>query len=247
MVSIHEDCVLTDGSGFPVEDKGDNELNKKIICRFCGTELHRVLLDLGMSPLCESYVPAGQLNHMEPFYPLKVFVCDNCFLVQVGEYVSPEDIFSEYAYFSSFSDSWLRHSEKYAHGMIKRFGLSSGSSVVEVGSNDGYLLQYFARNRIPVRGIDPAGNVVKVAEQKGVPTVNGFFGVELAEDLTKHGLKADLLIGNNVLAQVPDINDFIEGMRLLLAPRGVLTMEFPHLLKLIEGNQFDTIYHEHFS
>jgi len=200
-----------------------------------------------MSPLCESFLSAEQLNQMEPFYPLKVYVCGNCFLVQVAEYVSPESIFTEYAYFSSYSDSWLRHAEKYTQNMIGRFGLGPENQVVEVGSNDGYLLQYFECRGISALGIDPARNVAKVAVEKGIPTIVGFFGVELAEELAKKGTRADLLIGNNVLAQVPDINDFVAGMRALLSPGGVITMEFPHLLRLVEGNQFDTIYHEHFS
>jgi 2-polyprenyl-3-methyl-5-hydroxy-6-metoxy-1,4-benzoquinol methylase len=216
-------------------------------CRFCGTSLQFTFVDLGMSPLCESYVPAEQLNHMEPFYPLHVYVCGNCFLVQLEEYVAPENIFSDYAYFSSFSDSWLAHSKRYTDEMRSRLGLGRQSLVVEVASNDGYLLQYFVEKGIPVLGIEPAANVAEVAEKKNVPTLVQFFGVETAKQLKAKGKLADLLLGNNVLAQVPDLNDFVAGMKILLKPQGVITMEFPHLMRLMEENQFDTIYHEHFS
>lgn len=216
-------------------------------CRFCNSELAQTLVDLGMSPLCESFLSPEQLNQMEPFYPLKVYVCGHCFLVQVGEYVSPESIFSEYAYFSSYSDSWLLHAEKYTRSMLERFDLGPDKQVVEVGSNDGYLLQYFIKRGVPSLGIDPARNVAKVAVERGIPTITGFFGVQLAQELAAKGRQADLLIGNNVLAQVPDINDFVKGMRALLSSGGVITMEFPHLMRLIDDNQFDTIYHEHFS
>ncbi len=200
-----------------------------------------------MSPLCESYLSAEELNQMEAFYPLKAYVCGNCFLVQLGEYVTPEHIFTEYAYFSSFSDTWLKHSEKYANQVIERFQLGSKSKVVELGSNDGYLLQYFLQRNVPVLGVDPAKNVAQAAVKKGVPTMTEFFGTDIAKTLSQKGENADLLIGNNVLAQVPDINDFVKGIKILLRPSGVITMEFPHLMRLIEGNQFDTIYHEHFS
>lgn len=216
-------------------------------CRFCGEVLRHTFVDLGMSPLCESYLSAGQLNGMEPFYPLHVFVCGKCFLVQLMEYVAPGDIFSEYAYFSSYSDSWLKHAETYTEMAIGRFGLGSNSQVVEIASNDGYLLQYFVRRGIPVLGVDPAANVAQRAIGKGIPTVVRFFGEKTARDLAADGRQADLLLGNNVLAHVPDINDFVAGLKLLLKPQGVITMEFPHLERLIEGNQFDTIYHEHFS
>jgi len=244
---ISENFEHADRPGVTVTRKEVGELGTGIFCRFCSTELEQTFVDLGMSPLCESFLSAEQLNQMEPFYPLKAYVCGTCFLVQVGEYVSPESIFTEYAYFSSYSNSWLRHVEKYTHNMVARFGLSSKDRVVELGSNDGYLLQYFVRKGIPALGIDPARNVAKVAVEKGIPTITGFFGVELAQELVRKGTKADLLIGNNVLAQVPDINDFVEGMHLLLSPGGIITMEFPHLMRLIEGNQFDTIYHEHYS
>ncbi|HEY7337751.1 MAG TPA: class I SAM-dependent methyltransferase [Bryobacteraceae bacterium] len=216
-------------------------------CRFCGAGLSRTFVDLGMSPLCETYPAAHEFNRGERYYPLHVFVCDECLLVQLEEYESPENIFGDYPYFSSFSDSWLKHSEVYCDRMIERFGLDRQSFVVEVASNDGYLLQYFVRRNVPALGIEPAANVAKVANEKGVPTLVRFFGTELAERLAGEGRRADLVLGNNVLAQVPDLNDFVEGLRILLKPRGVLTLEFPHLLRLIERNEFDTIYHEHFS
>mgnify|MGYP005840337385 CR=1 FL=1 len=200
-----------------------------------------------MSPLCESYLTREQLDQMEPFYPLHVYVCARCFLVQLKQYVSAESIFREYAYFSSYSDTWLRHARAYVDMAIGRFGLHAGSHVVEVASNDGYLLQYFVERHIPVLGIEPAANVARAALAKGVPTLVEFFSCELARRLAAEGKAADLLIGNNVLAQVPDLNDFVAGMRVLLKPHGVLTMEFPHLARLIAENQFDTIYHEHFS
>jgi len=216
-------------------------------CRFCGAPLRDTLVDLGMSPLCESYVPAEQLNHMEPFYPLHVWVCRECYLAQLEEYVSPEHIFTEYAYFSSYSDTWLQHAKRYTDQMIERFGLGAGSHVVELASNDGYLLQYFVQRGIPVLGVEPAANVAKAAVQRGVPTLVEFFGAECAARLAAEGKGADLIAANNVLAQVPDVNSFVEGMRLLLKPGGVVTVEFPHLVRLIAENQFDTIYHEHFS
>jgi len=200
-----------------------------------------------MSPLCESYLRADQLNSMEPFYPLHVFVCEQCYLVQLEEYVSPAEIFTEYAYFSSYADSWLKHVERYTDQMIARWGLGASSHVVELASNDGYLLQYFVARNVPVLGIEPAANVAKVAESKGVPTLVKFFGRDTARELVASGKKADLIIGNNVLAQVPDINDFVAGIKILLHERGVVTMEFPHLQQLIDNNQYDTIYHEHFS
>jgi len=184
---------------------------------------------------------------MEPFYPLHVYVCEECFLVQLQEYVTPEHIFSDYAYFSSYSDSWLAHASKYTGQMVERFAIGAQSLVVEVASNDGYLLQYFVEKQIPVLGIEPAANVAAVAVQKGVSTLVKFFGTETARELAASSKKADLLLGNNVLAQVPDLNDFVAGMKILLKPAGVITMEFPHLQRLMEQNQFDTIYHEHFS
>jgi SAM-dependent methyltransferase len=217
------------------------------VCRFCGRGLKHTFVDLGMSPLCESFLTSAQLNQMEPFYPLHVFVCENCFLVQLDEYVSPEKIFTEYAYFSSYANTWLDHCRDYTDQMIKRFGLNRNSFVVELASNDGYLLQYFVQKNIPVLGIEPAVNVAKVAVEKGVPTLVKFFTRELAAELAAEGKQADLLAGANVLAQIPDLRDFVAGMKILLKPGGVITVEFPHLLRLMEGNQFDTIYHEHFS
>ncbi len=217
------------------------------LCRFCRAPLEQSFVDLGMSPLCETYPAATELNRGEVFYPLHVYVCGKCFLVQLEEYESAEKIFSDYAYFSSYSDSWLKHAETYCSTMKERFGLNEKSFVVEVASNDGYLLQYFVKQNVPVLGIEPAANVAKVAEQKGVPTLVRFFGVKLAEELAAQGRCADLVLGNNVLAQVPDLNDFVEGLKILLKPEGVLTLEFPHLSRLIEHNEFDTIYHEHFS
>lgn len=216
-------------------------------CRFCGTSLHRTFVDLGLSPLCETYPAASDFHRGEVYYPLHVYVCEKCFLVQLEEYESAESIFTDYAYFSSYSDSWLKHSENYCNKVKSRFRLNEESFVVEVASNDGYLLQYFVRQGVPVLGIEPAANVAKVAVEKGVPTLVRFFGTELANELTADGRSADLVLGNNVLAQVPDLNDFVEGLKILLKPDGVLTLEFPHLLKLIELNEFDTIYHEHFS
>ena len=216
-------------------------------CRFCGTPLKQSFVDLGMSPLCESFLSAEQLNQGEVFYPLHVYVCEKCFLVQLQEYVSVESIFTEYAYFSSFSDSWLAHAKKYTDQMVERFGLNARSHVVELASNDGYLLQYFVERGVPVLGIEPAANVAEAAVKRKVPTLVKFFGRELAAELAAQGKRADLLLGNNVLAQVPDINSFVAGMKILLADRGVITLEFPHLLRLMQENQFDTIYHEHFS
>ncbi|MGB8768996.1 MAG: class I SAM-dependent methyltransferase [Candidatus Korobacteraceae bacterium] len=216
-------------------------------CRFCGAELRQTFIDLGMSPLCEAYPSADDLNHGEVYYPLHAYVCSQCFLVQLEEYESEENIFSDYPYFSSYSDSWLRHCENYCDKMMKRLALNETSFVVEVASNDGYLLQYFVERNVPVLGIEPAANVANVAIEKGVPTLVRFFGAQLAEELAAEGRCADLVLGNNVLAQVPDLNDFVEGLKTLLKPEGVLTLEFPHLLRLIECNEFDTIYHEHFS
>jgi SAM-dependent methyltransferase len=200
-----------------------------------------------MTPLCETYPSAADLNRPEVYYPLHAYVCESCFLVQLDQYESAEKIFSDYPYFSSYSDSWLKHCETYCESIRQRFGLNGNSFVVEVASNDGYLLQYFVRNQVPVLGIEPAANVAKVAVEKGVPTLARFFGTTLAATFASKGNLADLVIGNNVLAQVPDLNDFVEGLRILLKPQGILTLEFPHLLQLIERNEFDTIYHEHFS
>lgn len=220
---------------------------KKAGCRFCGTPLEHTFVDLGMSPLCQSFVSADHLNHMEPFYPLNVYVCGKCFLVQLQEYVAPQNIFSDYLYFASYSDTWLAHAKAYTDLMAQRFAINEKSLVVEIASNDGYLLQYFVEKKVPVLGIEPAANVAAVATQKGIPSLVKFFNSDTARELVSKGQRADLLLGNNVLAHVPDINNFVAGMKILLKPAGVITMEFPHLMRLMEENQFDTIYHEHFS
>jgi SAM-dependent methyltransferase len=216
-------------------------------CRFCGAGLRRTFVDLGLSPLCETYPAAAELNRGETYYPLHVYVCEKCWLVQLEEYESPEKIFSDYAYFSSYSDSWLKHAQNYCGKMVEQLNLNERSFVVEIASNDGYLLQYFVQRNVPVLGIEPAANVAKVAVGKGVSTLVQFFGAELANELVAQGRSADLVLGNNVLAQVPDLNNFVEGLKVMLKPEGVLTLEFPHLLQLIQLNEFDTIYHEHFS
>jgi SAM-dependent methyltransferase len=216
-------------------------------CRFCGASHSHVVVDLGMSPLCESFLAADELDRMEPFYPLCVRVCEDCHLVQVKQYVSGEHIFSDYAYFSSYSNSWVEHARRYAEAMIERFTLGETNSVVELASNDGYLLRHFVERGVPCLGIEPARNVAAVAESNGIPTLVEFFGRTVAERLANEGLRADLIAANNVLAQVPDLNDFVSGIPLILAPDGILTLEFPHLCRLIDENQFDTIYHEHFS
>jgi len=216
-------------------------------CRFCGAPLSFTFVDLGMSPLCQTHISQDQLHEMEPFYPLHAYVCDQCFLVQLQEFVTPDEIFTEYAYFSSYSDSWLAHAAAYVDRMVPALALGPASLVVEVGSNDGYLLQYFVARGIPALGVEPARNVAAAAVRRGVTTITEMFGRRAAQALVLAGRRADLLIGNNVLAQVPDLDDFVGGLSLVLAPGGVLTLEFPHLLRLLEENQFDTIYHEHFS
>jgi SAM-dependent methyltransferase len=216
-------------------------------CRFCGAPLSHVFVDLGASPLANSFLEPEDLGKPEPFYPLCVYVCAECFLVQLPEAEKPDAIFSEYAYFASYSESWLRHAQTYARATIERFGLGPGHRVIEVASNDGYLLRWFKERGIPVLGIEPAKNVAAAAEAAGIPTLVRFLGQEVARELVAGGTRADLLVGNNVLAHVPDLNDFVTGLKLLLAPAGVLTMEFPHLLRLMEEGQFDTIYHEHYS
>ena len=216
-------------------------------CRYCGNTLKYTFMDLGMSPLCESYVSLVDIDKMEPFYPLHAYVCEACFLVQLEEYVKPEDIFTEYAYFSSYSDSWVEHARRYTEKMVERFKLGRKSFVIEIGSNDGYLLQHFVRRGIPVLGIEPAANVAREAREKNVPTRVEFFGEKLGFDLASKKQKADLVVGNNVLAQAPRLNDFVRGLKIVLKTDGIITLEFPHLLRLIEENQFDTIYHEHFS
>jgi SAM-dependent methyltransferase len=216
-------------------------------CRFCAAPLGPTFVDLGMSPLCESYIPPERLGAMEPFYPLHARVCERCLLVQLEEFVAPEQIFSEYAYFSSYSDSWVEHASKYVARATERFGIGQGSTVMEVASNDGYLLQHVVARGIPALGIEPAANVAVAAQERGIETIVEFFGRDLATRLVGEGRRADLLVANNVMAHVPDLNDFVGGIAIALAPQGVATIEVPHLLCLVEGNQFDTIYHEHFS
>jgi len=216
-------------------------------CRFCNATLEETFVDLGMSPLCQDHVKPGELKQMEPFYPLHAYVCTTCFLVQLEEFVPPSEIFQDYAYFSSYSDTMLKHASTYTDAVIEKFGLNEKNLVAEIASNDGYLLQNFHRKKIPVLGIEPAANVAEYAINKGIRTETVFFGLDTATSLAAIYGQADLLIGNNVLAHVPDINDFVKGLKTFLKPYGVITMEFPHLLKLVENNQFDTIYHEHFS
>jgi SAM-dependent methyltransferase len=218
-----------------------------LVCRFCQAPLRVTFVDLGMSPLCQRHIHPNELNAMEPFFPLHAYVCEDCFLVQLGEYVAPQEIFGFYHYFSSYSDSWLAHAKRYTEQMIERLGLDGRSRVAEIASNDGYLLQYFAERGIPCLGIEPAANVAEAARARGIDTVSRFFGRETAQALRAERGPVDLLLGNNVLAHVPDLNDFVAGMADYLAPTGTITMEFPHLLRLMADNQFDTIYHEHFS
>ena len=215
-------------------------------CRFCGTPVEHRVVDLGMSPLCESFLAADQIDRMEPFYPLHVWVCHRCFLVQLDEYVEAAEIFTDYAYFSSYSTSWLQHVSDYTDMITERLGLGADSFVVELASNDGYLLQYFVKKGIPCLGIEPAANVAKDAEARGVPTDVSFFGEDKGRALAADGKLADLVLGNNVLAQVPDLNSFVAGIAHILKPTGTVTIEFPHLMKLLDENQFDTIYHEHY-
>jgi ubiquinone/menaquinone biosynthesis C-methylase UbiE len=217
-------------------------------CRFCKHDLNNEFIDLINSPASNSFLTKGQLNESETFYPLKVYVCNRCFLVQIDEYKKSDTIFDkDYVYYSSYSTSWLEHSKRYTNQMIERFTINEKSKVIEIASNDGYLLQFFKEFNVPVLGIEPTKNTAEVAISKGIETITEFFGTSLAQNLVNKGLKADLLLGNNVLAHVPDINDFVEAMQLVLKKEGVITMEFPHLLQLVENNQFDTIYHEHFS
>jgi SAM-dependent methyltransferase len=224
-----------------------DRVESRQVCRFCGQTLEHVFVDLGMSPLANSYLTAAQLHHMEPFYPLRVYVCSGCLLVQTEEFESPEAIFGDYAYFASYSDTWLEHAKAYTEVVTERFGLDSRSLVIEIASNDGYLLQYFAARGIPVLGIEPAANVASVALKKSIPTMVTFFSEDTARDLAVGGMTADLVIGNNVLAHVPKLNDFVRGIKVVLKPGGIVTMEFPSLARLMHENQFDTIYHEHFS
>lgn len=216
-------------------------------CRFCGNLLEHCFIDLGVSPLCQTHIKPEQLQEMEPFYPLYTYVCTNCFLVQLNQFVSPSEIFSDYDYFSSFSSSWVKHAQRYVDTITEQLSLGPNSLVVEIASNDGYLLQHFVTKDIPVLGIEPAANVAAAAVDKGVRSTVRFFGEQTALSVREEFGPADLLLGNNVLAHVPDINDFVKGMKVLLGDRGTITMEFPHLLKLIDENQYDTIYHEHFS
>ncbi len=217
-------------------------------CRACDNELRQPFLSLGNSPLSNAYLSKDALNRMEPYYPLDVYVCERCFLVQLEEFETAKNIFSsDYAYFSSFSESWLQHCKKYTQMMIGRFDFNKDTFVVEIASNDGYLLQYFKQHNIPVLGIEPAANTAKAAIKKGIPTDITFFDTSYARKMREVGKLADLIIGNNVLAHNPNLNDFVEGLKIALKPNGIITMEFPHLLRLIESNQFDTIYHEHFS
>jgi predicted TPR repeat methyltransferase len=216
-------------------------------CRICNAALKDTFVDLGKSPLCESFLTARQLDEMEPYFPLRVMVCADCFLVQLKAYVTPEHIFNEYAYFSSYSTSWVAHAKAYCEMITKRLGLGPHSLAVELASNDGYLLQHFLPLGVPVLGIEPAANVAKVAQDKGIPTDVNFFDLHFAEAMVRRGQQADLIIGNNVLAQIPDVTSFVAGMQRLLKPEGVITLEFPHLERLMAETQFDTIYHEHFS
>jgi len=216
-------------------------------CRLCQTPLRHTFANLGASPLANSYLSEYDLQQTEPFYPLHAYVCEKCFLVQLPESKSPREIFTQYAYFSSYSDSWLMHAERYCQEMIERFRFSSDTQIVEVGSNDGYLLRYFKERGLDVLGIDPAQNVAQVAEAAGIPTIVDFFGRDLAADLLSKHKHADLLVANNVLSQTPGLHDFVKGLDMLLSPQGIVTLEFPHLMRLMDGNQFDTIYHEHFS
>ena len=217
------------------------------LCRLCGAILTRTFVDLGMSPLCESYVPADELDAPETFYPLHVLLCDSCLLVQLPAYVSGEEIFSHYAYFSSYSDSWVAHAKSYAQAMIERLHLTADSLVTEVASNDGYLLQHFAAAGIGVLGIEPAANVAEAARSRGIRTEVKFLGPVTGHELAQQFGQADLVVANNVFAHVPDIRGFAAGLRALVSDSGLVTLEFPHLLRLIERRQYDTIYHEHFS
>lgn len=217
-------------------------------CRFCKTELNHIFIDLVNSPASNSFLTEEQLKEPETFYPLKIYTCYKCFLVQADEHKKADAIFnSDYVYFSSYSTSWLKHAKAYTDKMTERFGLNNASKIIELASNDGYLLQYFHEKNIPVLGVEPTANTAEVAVKKGIETIVDFFGVRLAKELTSKNIFADLLLGNNVLAHVPDILDFVGGMKIILAPTGVITMEFPHLMQLVDNNQFDTIYHEHFS
>ena len=218
-----------------------------LTCRFCSEKLSKSFVDLGLSPLANSFLDYDAVKVKEAFYPLHAFVCNNCLLVQLEEFESPKNIFTNYVYFSSYSDTWLKHAENYVDTMMKRFKFDRNSLIIEIASNDGYLLQYFKNKNIPILGIEPAENIAIVAKEKGIPTITKFFGLSTAKELKKNSKLSDLIIGNNVLAHVPNLNDFLSGMKVILKPEGIITVEFPHLLKLIQEKQFDTIYHEHFS
>jgi hypothetical protein len=220
---------------------------KNLNCRFCGEPLESTFADLGVQPLCESYLSKDQLNKMEAFYPLHVYFCKRCFLVQLEESITPQEMYAHYAYFSSSSKGWLKHSENFAEMIINKLRLSANSQVVEIASNDGYLLQFFAQRSIPVLGIEPASNIAKEALKKGIPTIIKFFDKETSNDLVKQNKQADLLIGNNIIAQVPDLHGFLDGLKILLKPSGIITLEFHYLKNLMDKNQFDTISHERFS
>ena len=230
-----------------MEGSTATERNGRPGCRFCGEPLRLTVVDLGMSPPCQSFLPPGRIREMEPFYPLHVFVCERCFLVQLEVFVQPEDIFTDYAYYSAYSTSWVDHARDYVEMIRGRLELGPDDLVVELASNDGYLLQHFAGSGIPILGIDPAVNVAQDAEARGVPTLVAFFGRETAQQLADEGKRASLVVGNNVLAQVPDLNDFVAGVKILLGADGTATFEFPHLLHLLDRLEYDTIYHEHFS
>jgi C-methyltransferase C-terminal domain/Putative zinc binding domain/Methyltransferase domain len=244
ITSIPKENAVAAGSR---SHNGLKEVASGIPCRACGAALRYIFVDLGMTPLCETYITRQELNDVEYFYPLHVYVCDQCYLAQLEEYVPVESIFSEYAYFSSYADTWVEHARRYVAMVAERFGLGKESQVVEIASNDGYLLQHFLPRGIPSLGIEPAANIAKVATANGIPTLVKFFNQRTARDLVDGGIQADLLIGNNVLGQAPELNDFVAGMKLLLKPQGVITMEFAYLLELMRQNQFDTIYHEHFT
>jgi SAM-dependent methyltransferase len=236
-----EDLAVASASAEPTGRAGRHR------CRFCGAPLSRTFVDLGLSPLANSYVEPDALDAPETFHPLKAYVCEGCFLVQLPPAARPDEIFSDYAYFSSVSTSWVEHARRYAEAAAERFGLGADSLVLEIASNDGYLLRHFRRRGVPVLGIEPAGNVARAAEAAGIPTRNEFFGAALARELAAEGVRPDLVVGNNVLAHVPELNDFVAGIATVLAEDGLATFEFPHLLRLIDELQFDTIYHEHFS
>lgn len=219
---------------------------EELTCLNCGTQLKHTFADLGTSPLCNEIIKPDQLNEGQTSYPLHTYVCDECFLVQVGKCVSPQKIYEDYSYFSSYSDSWLHHAEQYVDFMMDQYDINRESFVVEIASNDGYLLQYFNKNKVPMLGVEPSDTVARAALDKGIPTEMVFFGTDSAQTLRKKYKPANLILGNNVLAHVPRINDFIEGLDIMLDEKGIMTFEFPHLMQLVENNQFDTIYHEHF-